>query len=319
MAAAGGRGRSLNADTVAAPGTAAVPATAAAPIVGELLSRCQFPLGPTAACAVSGGPDSLALLVLARAAGLEVVAIHVDHGLRAGSGTEAELVAAAATRFGARFDSRRAEVEPGPNLEARARRARYQVLPDDVLTGHTADDQAETVLLQLLRGGGLDALAGMRVEGRPLIGLRRAETAALCDALGLKPVTDPMNTDPRFVRNRVRAEVLPLLEDVASRDVVPILARAAGLARDEALLLDRLAEAVDVTDAGQLRSVDRALARRAVRRWLRAEHPPNAATVDRVLDVAAGRIRATEVGGGRRVARTAGRLRLEHARRGRRS
>lgn len=309
MAAAGGPGRSLSAQG-AAP---------AAPAVSQLLSRCRFPAGPDALCAVSGGPDSLALLVLARAAGRDVVAIHVDHGLRAGSANEAEVVAAAAARFGASFESLRVEVEPGPNLEARARSARYQALPGDVLTGHTADDQAETVLLHLLRGGGLDALAGMPVERRPLIGLRRSETVALCRELGLDPVADPMNSDPRFVRNRVRAEVLPLLEDVASRDVVPILARAAGFARDEAKLLDRLAEAVDVTDAGQLRSVDRALARRAVRRWLRTEHPPDAATVERVLDVAEGNIRATEVGGGRRVSRTAGRLRLEPSDRSRRS
>ncbi|MCB1016512.1 MAG: 7-cyano-7-deazaguanine synthase, partial [Acidimicrobiales bacterium] len=93
-------------------------------------------------CAVSGGPDSLALLALAVAAGLEVTAVHVDHGLRPGSGREAEVVEAAAERFGARFSARRVTVVEGPNLEARARAARYAALPPDACTGHTADDQA---------------------------------------------------------------------------------------------------------------------------------------------------------------------------------
>jgi tRNA(Ile)-lysidine synthase len=261
-------------------------------------------------CAVSGGPDSLALLVLARHVGLAVTAIHVDHGLRPGGEEEAEVVAQAARRFGAAFEARRVHVPEGGNMEARARSARYRALPDDVLTGHTADDQAETVLLHLLRGGGLDALAGMPTERRPLAGLRRRETAELCDALSLVPVADPTNADRRFRRNRVRLEVLPLLADVAERDVVPLLVRAAELARADVDLLDDLAGAYDVTDAAALTAAPLPLARRAVRKWLRQEHPPDSATVDRVLRVAAGEVRATEVGGGRRVERSGGRMRI---------
>ena len=123
---------------------------------------------------MSGGADSLALLALASAAKCVVTAVHVDHGLRPGSHTEAAVVAAAAERFGAAFDARRAPVDPGPNLEARAREARYAVLPKDALTGHTADDQAETVLLNLLRGAGLDGLAGMTAARHPLLRVRRA-------------------------------------------------------------------------------------------------------------------------------------------------
>src|SRR3954468_66893 len=180
---------------------------------GPLLGRCRLPAAGTAVtCAVSGGADSLALLVLACAAGLDVAAVHVDHGLRPGSADEAPVVASAAARFGARFRAERVDVGDGPNLEARARAARYAVLPPDVLTGHTADDQAETVLVNLLRGAGIDGLAGMRQDGRrPLLGLRRRETRALCEQLGLPPVEDPSNDDARFVRNRVRHELLPLM------------------------------------------------------------------------------------------------------------
>ncbi|MEM8902439.1 MAG: tRNA lysidine(34) synthetase, partial [Actinomycetota bacterium] len=127
-------------------------------------------------CAVSGGPDSSALLVLAVAAGCDVEAIHVDHGLRPGSDREATIVAGTAERFGARVRSIRAPVEPGPNLEARARAARRAVLPDGTLLGHTADDQAETVLLALLRGAGIDGLGAMGPRHRPILRLRRAET-----------------------------------------------------------------------------------------------------------------------------------------------
>ena len=140
------------------------------PRVAALLARCSFPPAGTAVdCAVSGGADSLALLVLAVAAGCSVTAIHVDHGLREGSAGEADVVAAAAARFGARFRAERVDVASGPNLEARARAARYAVLPADVLLGHTADDQAETILINLLRGAGVGGLTGMRRDASPSV------------------------------------------------------------------------------------------------------------------------------------------------------
>jgi len=279
----------------------------------DLLRRCAFPPpGAEVDCAVSGGADSLALLALATAHGRRVTAIHVDHGLRAGSAAEADVVQAAAERFGAAFRAERAAVGPGPNLEARARAARYAVLPAGVLTGHTADDQAETVLLNLLRGAGLAGLAGMGPEGHPLLGLRRRETRALCASLGLTPVEDPSNADPSYRRNRVRAELLPLLGSIADRDVAPVLARQAQILRAEAALLDDLAGGLDPTDARQLAAAPPPLARRAVRGWLAGgqEHPPDLATVERVLAVARGEARAADVGGGRRVTRTHGRLAL---------
>jgi tRNA(Ile)-lysidine synthase len=288
--------------------------------VPSLLARCSFPApGTELVCAVSGGPDSLALMALAVAAGCSVTAVHVDHGLRAGSAAEADVVADAAARFGAAFIGERVSVSPGPNLEARARAARFAVLPADVATGHTMDDQAETVLCNLLRGAALDGLGAMEPGPRhPLLRLRRAETEGLCAALGLVPVRDPTNDDPRHLRNRVRHELLPLCASIAQRDVVPVLARQADLLREEASFLDALGHRAvpDPEDARALADAPLALARRAVRRWLTpvgepSAHPPTAASVSRVLAVASGRHRATEIDGGRRVARSAGRLAVE--------
>ncbi len=288
-------------------------------VVAGLLERCRFPMPGTAVtCAVSGGADSSALAALAVAAGLDVTAVHVDHGLREGSDAEAGVVAALAERFAMAFRGERVVVEPGPNLEARARAARHGVLPAGALLGHTADDQAETVLLNLVRGAGLDGLAGMRHdERRPILGLRRAETEHLCARLDLTVVDDPSNADPAYRRNRIRHEVLPLLDDIAGRDVAAVLARQAPLLRD---VLDHLDDQIgsselDVTDAAALAALPSAVAAHAVRVWLRScsadGHPPDAASVRRVLDVAAGTARATEVSGGHRVVRTAGRLRIE--------
>jgi tRNA(Ile)-lysidine synthase len=282
-----------------------------------MLARCRFPApGSEVTLAVSGGADSLALLLLAARAELHGTAVHVDHGLREGSGSEAAVVQAAAERFGAAFESRVVHVGPGPNLEARARTARRSVLPADALTGHTADDQAETVLLNLLRGAALDGLAGMRAVTKPLLRVRRAETQLLCATLGLAVVHDPSNCDPAIRRNRVRHELLPMLDDIGARDVVPVLARQAALLAEDADLLDALASGLDPTDGRALAAAPAPLARRAVRTWLRATaddetHPPDAATVERVLAVARGDAVACDVGGGRRVLRSQNRLRLE--------
>jgi tRNA(Ile)-lysidine synthase len=305
---------------------AAASETPAADLATGLLARCAFPDPGTAgrvALAVSGGPDSLALVILAAYAGLDAVAIHVDHGLRPGSQLEADAVAEAAGRYGLAFESRHVVVPPGPDLEARARSARYDVLPPGVITGHTMDDQAETVILNMLRGAGLDGLCGMRSDGhgigarRPLLGLRRFETAALCASEGLEPVADPSNADPRFRRNRVRHEVLPLLCDVAGRDVVPILARQAAILEADRAHLEALAGDIDPTDARALRAAPPALATRALRRWLRApavagpeQHPPSAAEVTRLMEVVLNTARACELSGGRRVERSGGRLRV---------
>ncbi len=278
----------------------------------NLLAKCTFPpSGSKVTCAVSGGADSMTLMVLAITAGCSVTAVHVDHGLRSGSDSEAELVAAVAERFGAAFRAETVHVSGGPNLEARARAARYAVLPDDVMTGHTADDQAETMLLNLMRGASSTGLAAMRPgPRRPILALRRATTARFCHAVGIKAIDDPTNRDPAFLRNRVRHELLPLMNEMAVRDLVPVLTRQAGLLRDDGDLLDQLAESIDPTDAKRLAAAPVQLARRAVRRWLTTDHPPDAATVERVLRVASGQATGCDIGSGRRVERSRQRLQL---------
>jgi len=287
------------------------------------------PVAPVSApviVACSGGPDSSALLALAADRGLGPIAVHVDHGLRDTSADEADAVAAFAAVLGTAFDARCVQVGHGGNLEARARAARYATLQraahdhgaSAVLVGHTADDQAETVILALLRGSAASGLAGMAVRRglivRPLLRLRRAETEAICVGLGFEPVRDPSNDDVSLRRSWVRHEVLPLLALGAGRDLVPVLTRQADVLRTETEYLDALARAAwppapasDAPPAIPLARLPLALARRAVRGWLGAP-PPSFAEVERVLGVARGDARATELAGGRHVRRSGGRL-----------
>jgi tRNA(Ile)-lysidine synthase len=282
-------------------------------LLEQLLPRCHFPPpGTHVACAFSGGPDSTALVALATHHGLDVTAHHVDHGLRPESADEADTAAAIADALGARFVCHRVAVPSGPNLEARARQARLSVIPADALTGHTAEDQAETVLLRLLRGSGGDGLAGIEPGPRhPMLDIRRAEAEALCAELGIVPVRDASNASAAMWRNRVRHELLPLATDIAGRDLVPILVRSAALLRDESRLLDDLSASLDPTDAEAIAAAPAPLARRAIRRWLVTDgYPPDAASIERVLAVARGEAVACELSDGRRVGRSHQRLRV---------
>jgi tRNA(Ile)-lysidine synthase len=156
-----------------------------------------------------------------------------------------------------------------------------------VLLGHTLDDQAETVLLGLGRGSGPRSLAGMRPVDppwlRPLLGVRRAATRAACAAEDLPVWDDPHNADPRFARARLRAEVLPLLEDVLAGGVAEALARTADLLREDLDTLDALARAVAVAvkttaggevDAAALAEHPPAVRTRVLRGWLAAGGAP---------------------------------------------
>ena len=283
----------------------------------ELLARCDFGEDDELALGVSGGADSTAMALLAAEAGRSFTIWHVHHGIRDGSDAEAEVVEELASSLGAPFELRRLNLNDGPDLEARARSARYGVLPADVCVAHTADDRAETVLLNLLRGAGLAGVAApfSRVR-RPILGLRRAETRALCESADVFVVDDPMNDDLRFARVVVRKQLLPLAAEALGRDPVPLLNRHADLVADALVVIQDAAAALDATDTAALRAAPRAVASEALRQWLMTQTGTptavDAASINRVMDVVDGTARATEVEGGFRVARSAGRLRLHH-------
>lgn len=269
--------------------------------------------GAPITCGVSGGADSLALLALAAATGSPVHAIHVDHGQREGSGAEAAVVKAAASAVGATFASEAVVVEGTHNLEARLRAARYAVLGRDACTGHTADDQAETVLINLMRGSGIRGLGAMTPGSRrPILALRRSDTEEICRRLEWTPVVDPTNTQRDFVRNRVRLELIPLLCDIADKDIVPALTRSAEHHRHAAAALDDAAAKLDPTSAVEVAGAPQAVAAVALQQWIRSEldgdYPIDADAVGRVLAVARGEIIAAEVNGGHRVQRSQQRM-----------
>jgi len=168
------------------------------------------------------------------------------------------------------------------------------------------------VLLRLLRGSGSAGLGAMRPgPSHPILALRRADTVEVCRSLGITAVHDASNDLGDVWRNRIRAEALPLLTEIAGRDLVPILERTAALLRDESGFLDRLAADIDPTDAVALAGAPAVLARRAIRGWLvDGGYPPDVAAVERVLDVARGMCVACELAGGRRVERSSQRLRI---------
>ena len=296
-------------------------AIAQSSLAARLMRLCAFTPTGELACAVSGGADSVVLAMLAVRAGHSTVVLHhVDHGLRPRSSIEVRTVAVLAERLGVGFAPHTVEIGAGANLEERARDARYAALPFDVATGHTADDLAETMLLHLLRGAGLDGVASMArpdVGGRqrPLLRLRRRDTVELCAELGIDTVRDPMNEDGRFRRVRVRHELLPLMDDVAQRDVAALLARHCEVVADDVKLLEDLSTTVDPAQRWGLVGVAAPLARRALRRWLLGGgvgdgRSVDVATLDRVMAVALGETLSCDLIGGWRAARTDGQLRL---------
>ncbi|HET8971023.1 MAG TPA: tRNA lysidine(34) synthetase TilS [Candidatus Nanopelagicales bacterium] len=260
--------------------------------------------------ACSGGPDSLALaqavVHVGRRRSLPIAAVVVDHGLQASSAEQAAATAADLRTLGYADVVVRAVdvVAAGSGPEAAARAARYRALDEaatargaTVLLGHTRDDQAETVLLGLARGSGIRSLAGMAERSgpggrwlRPLLGVGRSVTEAACRESGLMPWRDPQNLDPAFARVRVRATVLPVLEAELGPGVAEALARTAGLARDDADLLDGLAAEADPGTAALpcavIEALPPALRRRVLGRWLRLEHG--------LSDLAAGHLLAVD-------------------------
>ena len=255
---------------------------------------------------VSGGPDSVALLRALVGLGGEPAVLHVDHGLRGEESREdAEFVFELCEKLGVRCEVRRLRLEEGPNLQERARDERYRLAEEvadglelpTIAVGHTADDVAETVLMNLARGAGLRGLAGIPpVRGkisRPLIERTREEILGYLASLDQPYRMDPTNLTGKYARNRVRLEILPVLEELhpgAARN----LARAAGLAREDLAALEDLAADVAerrgdevVMSFDRLSALHPTLRRYAVRRaysMLLAEAPPlGAALVEAVL------------------------------------
>jgi tRNA(Ile)-lysidine synthetase-like protein len=318
----------------------------------RILRRCleDFSSPPTGlVVGFSGGNDSLALaLLLARRRWqrlLPVRLVHVDHGLRPESAAQADEALALAARVElpcatVRIDAADLARHRGVGMEEAARRERYRQLaaalqPGEALAlAHHADDQAETVLMHLLRGAGGRGAAGMPFLAtlpvpwwdaadvaptavpvwRPLLGERRADLAAVVQRAGLAPIVDPSNADPGYTRNAVRHDLLPAIARVYP-GAVDALGRFAHVQQAEDRLLaslaadarQRLATPRGGLDADALLALDVALQRRVVLAWLRdsGAPEPTAERVDAVLAaLAAANPAATlEVGGGRVVAR----------------
>jgi tRNA(Ile)-lysidine synthase len=304
------------------------PALRRPPAVGRVIERVtatarryrMFDPGTRVLVAVSGGPDSVCLLHslvrLQRLLKIEPACFHFDHGLRKGSADDASYVRGQAKRLGVPFFIRRATARParGDSVEAWARTVRYQALTNLLeelgggvaAVGHTADDQAETVLLALLRGGGLEAIGGMKPVSnalvRPLLETTREETEAFCRSLRLRPRRDPMNEDPAFMRVGIRTRVIPQLERALGRNLRSTLVRTADLLRHDAEFLDQLAAAarsdvvaesewgITLLRAARLGTLASPIAGRIVRRaLLDLGALPEAGHVEAVIGLAAAR------------------------------
>ena len=213
----------------------------------------------TVLAAVSGGSDSLCLLLVLKELGFTVRVAHFDHGLRPESERDAETVQRLAQTLGIDFHGERGDVrlrakQKRMTLEEAARDLRYDFLlrtaadcrVPAIAIGHTADDQAETVLMHLMRGSGLQGLRGIRPETfsrglriiRPLLRLTHAQTVEYCRQAGWQPLEDPSNQDLSFARNRIRRELIPQLREY-NHQIVPVLCRLSEIAAAQTELLDR--------------------------------------------------------------------------------
>lgn len=298
--------------------------------------------------AVSGGADSLALLLALRARmppGKPLLAVHVHHGIRGrAADADAAFVRARCKALGVPLEEGRADVpalarRAGLSLEMAARQARYGFFRETaartgaeaVATAHTADDQAETVLLKLLRGAGPRGLSGIAPRAtvlgvpvvRPFLGVTRRDIEAALRAAGERWREDRTNRDTRLLRNRVRHELLPLLETRYNPRIRDVLNRTAAVLRDEEAWLKPLVErerarvrTADGLDARTLAGRPAAVRRRVIRAWLMDAGLPEELLdygLMRRLEALASRregTRGVEAGGGLRVVSEYGRWRI---------
>ena len=287
----------------------------------------DLPADALVVAAVSGGADSLALAAALAFTRPGSGALVIDHALQPGSTAIADAAAGQCRELGLQpVEVLSAAVGHAGGPEAAARTARYAALDSAadrlgagaVLLGHTLDDQAETVLLGLVRGAGARALSGMPVTRaayrRPLLALSRATTAAACAEAGLTPWQDPHNTDPAYARVRVRTTVLPILEQQLGPGVAAALARTARMLREDADLLDALTPQLAAEpDCAELASLVPALRGRALKGW--AERACGRAVTSAHVDALRALVESwsgqgpVALPGGARVTRIAGRLR----------
>lgn len=245
-------------------------------LVDSAKTRLRFPSGPVTV-ALSGGADSAALAFLALHEGVAADALHIDHGLPAST-----MLRKAAREVAAKLDIRLEVVEvtvgAGPSPEEQARIARYGVLDDwhqTVLTAHTRDDNAETILINLTRGTAAAGLGGIPYHRpprvyRPALDIARDETREIAALVALPFRDDPMNLDPSLLRNQIRHQIIPRIRAMNPR-VVDALARAATAVTADSALLDAMVEHIDVTDGvavGVLVTLPRPLADRVLGRLI---------------------------------------------------
>jgi tRNA(Ile)-lysidine synthase len=225
---------------------------------------------------LSGGRDSVCLLDLAVRLGCDVAALHVDHGLRPDSAEDAAFCADLCADLSVELTVRHAGVFDGGNVQAWARERRYRAASElaeprgaAIATGHTATDQVETVLYRLAASPGRRALLGIPARAgavvRPLLEVTREETAAYCAERGLPWREDPSNASDAYARNRVRAELLPVLRALHPAAEANIL-RTLALLRDEAAVLDAAVDLALTDEQAALAALPPALARLCLQR-----------------------------------------------------
>jgi tRNA(Ile)-lysidine synthase len=275
-------------------------------------AKLRLPAGPVTV-ALSGGADSAALAYLCAGSSREMGLVHVDHGLPA-SQRLAEAAKSIATALATPLETVSVVVEEGPSPEERAREARYQVFDtrdQTVLTGHTQDDNAETILINLIRGTGPAGLTGIPYHRppntyRPMLSISRSETRELAALAGLAFFDDPMNDDFALARNRVRHQVLPLLAEMNPRIVESLARTATAVDRDHAFLdslVPETGESAGVPTALAL-TLPRPVADRLLQRiLLESDVGVTADRMQRVWSVVTGETESQDLTGGRRVTR----------------